>query len=256
MAGIHLHNLWKSFAVAGKEISVLCGLELTLDFSCITVVLGRSGCGKTTLLRMIAGLERCDEGSISLESSKDGSAEKRQDSYAGADASGFGLRLGMVFQEPRLMPWLTVWDNIIFGLKKVRGEESRIHRLFSLTGLEGYEKAYPHQLSGGMQQRAALARALACEPEYLLMDEPFAALDYFTRKAMQEELLRIRQEHGEGVLFVTHSIDEALALGQELVVLEDGVCKAGFDLKEYAYPRDLLSPDMIKAKKEIMEMLL
>lgn len=211
---------------------MLQGLDLDLDVSCITVILGRSGCGKTTFLRIVSGLEGYDSGTIQREGQ---------------------IKTGIVFQEPRLMPWLTVWQNIIFGLKRGEVDEDAIDGLIKMTGLTGFEKAYPSQLSGGMQQRAALARALSYDPSYILMDEPFAALDYFTRKLMQDELLRIQEKNKKGVLFVTHSIDEALTLGHRIVIFEDGGCKTVYDLRDHRYPRDLLSGEMIQIKKDIIE---
>ncbi len=232
IAGVRIRNLYKAFQVAGKHVQVFKGLELELDASRITVVLGRSGCGKTTLLRVVSGLETYDSGEICLED---------------------GIRLGIVFQEPRLMPWLNVRQNITFGLKKKEIDGEEIDGLIAMTGLDGFERAYPSQLSGGMQQRAALARALSHDPSYILMDEPFAALDYFTRKSMQDELLRIQQKNQKGVLFVTHSIDEALTLGHRIVVLEDGRCGMQLDLEDQPYPRELLSEDMIEIKKKIIK---
>lgn len=232
IAGVEIRDLYKTYKVADKEISVLKGLDLKLEVSCITVILGRSGCGKTTLLRLVSGLEDRDNGEIIFDGE---------------------IKTGIVFQEPRLMPWLNVWQNITFGLKKSRINEVEIEKLIQMTGLKGFERAYPSQLSGGMQQRTALARALSYDPSYILMDEPFAALDYFTRKAMQEELLRIQRENRKGVLFVTHSIDEALILGHRIVIMEDGKCKKEYDLMNQTYPRDLLSADMIEIKKDIIE---
>ena len=171
IAGIKIQNLHKTYEVPGRQVPVFYGLDLELDTSCITVVLGKSGCGKTTLLRLILGLEQYESGEI---------------------CSADGLKTGIVFQEPRLMPWLNVWQNITFGLKKKEIDVQKMEQLIAMTGLAGFEKAYPSQLSGGMQQRAALARALSCEPDYILMDEPFASLDHFTRKTMQDELLRIQ----------------------------------------------------------------
>ncbi|MBR2851880.1 MAG: ABC transporter ATP-binding protein, partial [Anaerotignum sp.] len=121
--------------------------------------------------------------------------------------------------------------------------------------LKGFEKAYPHQLSGGMQQRAAIARALAYEPSFIMMDEPFAALDYFTRDQMQKELLRLQQSRGASILFVTHSIDEALLLGHKIVVIEDGVVKREFFIDTDSGERDLLSPSFIDLKREIINEL-
>lgn len=226
---MRIRGLYKNYEVSGKTHPVLRNLNMEAPEQGITVVLGRSGCGKTTLLRMIAGLEPMDGGEI--------------------EGMGSG-KTGIIFQEPRLMPWLTVEANILFGVGK-EGRE-RLERLLSLTGLTGFEKAYPSQLSGGMQQRAALARALIYEPDFLLMDEPFAALDYFTRKQMQKELLTIQQEEKQGVLFVTHSIDEALTIGTKIVILEGGVCGREYDLSEVSYPRDMLSDEMIQIKKDII----
>lgn len=210
---------------------VLQNLDLCLDMNQITVVLGQSGCGKTTLLRIVAGLETADGGEVEFE-------EK--------------TKTGIMFQESRLMPWLNVRQNITFGLKKKEIREVVIDHLISMTGLRGFEGAYPSQLSGGMQQRTALARVLAYDAAYILMDEPFAALDYFTRKKMQDELLKIWQENQKGVLFVTHSIDEALVLGHRIVILEEGKRKKEYDLSNHWYPRDLLSADMIEIKKDII----
>ena len=150
------------------------------------------------------------------------------------------------------MPWLTVRQNILFGVPKKSQREEELLSLLSLTGLEKFSGAYPGQLSGGMQQRVALARALAYHASYLLMDEPFAALDYFTRQAMQQELLRIHKETAMGVLFVTHSIDEALVLGDRIIILEGGKMAASYDIDNHSYPRDLLAPDMIEIKRKIM----
>ncbi|MCI9106104.1 MAG: ATP-binding cassette domain-containing protein [Lachnospiraceae bacterium] len=199
---MRIRGLRKNYQVSGRCLEVLKGLDLDLADEGITVVLGRSGCGKTTLLRLIAGLETADWGEIT-----------------GGEMTDPG-KIGVIFQEPRLMPWLTVEKNILFGVKKKRQDRETLSYLLALTGLIGFEKARPFQLSGGMQQRVALARALAYEPDFLLMDEPFAALDYFTRTQMQQELLRIHQKENKGILFVTHSIEEALTLGTKIVILE------------------------------------
>ena len=233
---MEIQNLCKSYQVSGRKLDVLNQLDLNIDDHGITVILGRSGCGKTTLLRLIAGLEHADSGEI-----------------------GDVGKTGIIFQEPRLMPWLNVTDNILFGLpkseRKQKTEHAKLKHLIELTGLSGFEKAFPSQLSGGMQQRAALARALAYEPEYLLMDEPFAALDHFTRKQMQEELLKIHSEEKKGILFVTHSIDEAMTIGKKIVILEHGVCKKEYSLEHVSYPRDLLDGTLVELKKEIIQQI-
>ena len=153
------------------------------------------------------------------------------------------------------MPWLTVSKNITFGLQKqgINGEE--IEELLNLVGLKHFEKAYPDQLSGGMQQRVALARALAYDPSIILMDEPFAALDHFTREAMQNELIRIHQLKKKSIIFVTHSIEEAIAIGQNIFVVNEGNIHAQFNLEPYTYPRDVLSPALIEIKKDIIKKL-
>lgn len=234
-------DLKKGYQVSGRFLPVLKGLNLEVEEQGITVVLGRSGCGKTTLLRLIAGLEKADLGRIQWEEPKDDGLDGRT-----------GHKTGVIFQEPRLMPWLTVEKNILFG---VQNREQNLQPLLELTGLAGFEKARPSQLSGGMKQRAALARALAYEPDYLLMDEPFAALDYFTRAQMQQELLNIYKKQKKGILFVTHSIDEALTIGKKVVILEDGRCRSEYDLEAIPYPRDLFSENMGKIKREIVGQL-
>ena len=201
---IEIKGLCKSFQVEGRELEVLKQLDLSVPANEITVLLGRSGCGKTTLLRLIGGLDTDYTGTITTP-------------HSGTPA--------FVFQEARLMPWLTVSQNIAFGLKKKEIDPEKIHRLIHLTGLDGFADALPRQLSGGMQQRTALARALALDPEFILMDEPFAALDHFTREKMQQVLLQIHQTNRCGVLFVTHSIDEALAIADRIVILENHQAK-------------------------------
>lgn len=201
---IEISGLCKSFQVDGRKLEVLKNLNLSVPANEITVLLGRSGCGKTTLLRLIGGLDK---------------------DYTGNISTPHNTRPAFVFQEARLMPWLTVAQNIAFGLKKKDAKSEEIHRLISLTGLEGFADALPQQLSGGMQQRTALARALALNPGFILMDEPFAALDHFTREKMQQVLLDIHKQNRCGVLFVTHSIDEALAIADRIVILENHQAK-------------------------------
>ncbi len=159
-----------------------------------------------------------------------------------------------VFQEPRLMPWLSVRDNVQFGLKRSEIDPDDTRRILQTVGLTGFEKARPAQLSGGMQQRVALARALAYHPSFIMMDEPFAALDHFTREGMQRELLRVRRETDASILFVTHSIDEALTLADRIVLLSDGVIARDFAITP-PHPRDLLSDALIAARRDIMAAL-
>ena len=153
------------------------------------------------------------------------------------------------------MPWLTVWGNVTFGLEKREISRKKVEDIIATVGLTGFEKAYPSQLSGGMQQRTAIARALAYQPSFIMMDEPFAALDYFTREQMQRELLRVQQKQGSSILFVTHSIDEALILGHRIVVIENGLVKAEYQVPESAGDRNLLDDTFISLKRDIIKSL-
>lgn len=232
MTGMEMKGIEKTYEVGERRIPVLNGISLQIPKNQITVILGRSGCGKTTLLRLAGGLERADAGEIVFET---------------------GHKTTFVFQEPRLMPWLNVWDNVKFGLKKKEYDHELVQSVIELVGLGGFEKAYPSQLSGGMQQRAAIARALAYQPSFILMDEPFAALDYFTREQMQKELLRLQRKQKMSIVFVTHSIDEALLLAHKIVVIEEGRIKAEFFL-EMNEERNLLEPKLIEMKKDIIKL--
>lgn len=171
-------------------------------------VVGASGCGKTTLLRLLAGLEQPSEGTVSLD---------------GAAVTAPSRKIGVVYQNDRLLPWRSVRKNISLGLElgKERGPQGAddVDALIDLVGLSDFERHYPYQLSGGMRQRANLARALATDPQLLLLDEPFAALDAQTRELMQMELLRIWDERRKTVMFITHQIDEAVFLSDRVVVL-------------------------------------
>jgi len=205
-------------------------INLNIAIDRITVLVGISGCGKTTLLRIMCGLESADKGAVYIPD---------------------GIKIGMVFQEPRLMPWLTTWKNITFGQRALARD--KVQALIEMTGLTGFEQAYPRQLSGGMQHRVSLARALAYDPDMILMDEPFAALDYFTRGAMQKELIRIHTISRKGIMFVTHNIDEALLLGRRIVVLGNKTVKKQYDLTAFEYPRNVSSAPLIQMKQDILD---
>ena len=226
---IEILNLSKHFFINGKRIDVLKELNLSIKKDKITVILGRSGCGKTTLLRLIAGLEGVSLGEIKF---------KEQ------------AKIGFVFQEPRLMPFLNVYENIVFALKKNEIDEAKIDRLISMIGLNDFKFAAVSQLSGGMSSRVSLARVLACEANLILMDEPFAALDAFTRASMQAEILKLQA--GKTIIFVTHNVDEALYLADEIILLEKGGMKSNYDLSNLAKPRDLLCDELINLKRKIL----
>jgi len=192
----------------GVPTRALAATDLDVAENDFITILGPSGCGKSTLLRIVAGLDRQTEGEVRLD---------------GRSIEGPGADRGMVFQSYTLFPWLTVLDNVCFGLRErglPRAEQVERARAFiGKVGLGGFERHYPKQLSGGMQQRTALARALANEPRILLMDEPFGALDHQTRELMQELLLGIWEAQKKTVLFVTHDIDEAVFMGSRVVVM-------------------------------------
>jgi len=201
-------QVWKSFkTLAGEPVQALADVSLTVLENRFVSLLGPSGCGKTTLLRMINGLIRPDRGSIQV---------------SGAPPKP-GPHTSLVFQSFRLIPWQTVRDNVAFGLtiaglpRKDRHE--RADRYLALVGLQRFADSYPGQLSGGMKQRAALARALATDPEILLMDEPLASLDAQSRELLQIELMRIWAQRKGVVLFVTHSVDEAILLADQVVLM-------------------------------------
>jgi NitT/TauT family transport system ATP-binding protein len=205
-AKVRLRGLTKAFTVRGRRVDALDGIDLDIQSGEFLCIVGPSGCGKTTLLRILAGLEQQTTGTIDVS----------------RDMAGRPLN-SMVFQEQSIFPWLSVRDNVAFGLKaqgKGRMERYRIVEPYiRKVGLSGFEDALPHQLSGGMKQRVSIARAFATDPEMLLMDEPFAALDEQTKLILQAELLRIWDELRKTVVYVTHSIDEAIVLADRILVM-------------------------------------
>lgn len=228
MNTLKIKNLCKNYNVNNSEIKVLKDVTLEINTNEITVILGVSGCGKTTLLRTIGELEKLTSGEILKPEGK----------------------IGFVFQEPRLMPWLNVTKNITFGVKFM--DKIDISQVVNTVKLNGFENAYPNQLSGGMQQRVSLARALVYKPSMILMDEPFAALDYFTRLDMQQELISVWKETNCGILFVTHSIEEAMAIGQNIIILENGKIKKEYKLDTAHKERNIDDSNFLEIKKDII----
>ncbi len=191
-----------------RDLLALEDVSLTIHNQEFVCIVGPSGCGKTTFLNVVAGLLPCEEGSLAID---------------GRMLEGPGTDRAMVFQNASLLPWRTVFDNVLFGMqlhKKFTAEEmrTRAQEFISMVGLKGTENQYPSELSGGMQQRVNLARALATDADILLMDEPFASLDAQTREFMQDELLKIWRRSGKTVLFITHQIDEAVFLADRVFV--------------------------------------
>ena len=228
---IKTENISKSFIVDNKKINVINNINFESADDSITIILGKSGCGKTTFLRLLSGLEKADSGMVIIENN---------------------AKISIVFQEPRLMPWLNVFDNITFGMAKENKNNDNIYELINMIGLSEFSKAYPYQLSLGMMQRVSIARALANDGDIILMDEPFASLDYFTRESLQNEIINIYKKNKKSIIFVTHSIDEALILGSKIIIFENGNIKKEYDLSDKDYKRNILSNEFIEIKKDIL----
>ena len=205
---LEIRNLTKTFSTEDGEMMALEDVSIEVKPAEFLCIIGPSGCGKTTLLRMVAGLDHPSSGEIILD---------------GKEVKGPSPDRGMVFQEFSLFPWRTVIKNVTFGLEIQGIEKKEQYRIaekyIELVGLQGFENHYPYELSGGMKQRVAIARALATEPSILLMDEPFGSVDAQTRNILQEELLEIWKRTKKTVLFVTHSVDEAVYLADRVAVM-------------------------------------
>jgi sulfonate transport system ATP-binding protein len=211
---ISIRSLSKSYSIpGGKNVQALCDCSLDIVCGSFTVFIGKSGSGKTTLLKLIAGLEQPDAGVVEFFSEQNG---------------GTVPKLGFMFQDPRLLPWLTVEQNLAlaFPLAKSKAEKTTVHneitRILSLTGLITRAASLPHELSGGMAQRVALARCLCRNPDILLLDEPLCSLDMFTRLHLRNELEKLRQQLGLTVILVTHDIEDAVFFGDRIFLLNEG----------------------------------
>jgi NitT/TauT family transport system ATP-binding protein len=245
-AAINIAGVRKEYASAAGRVLALDGIDLAIapgEFICIV---GPSGCGKSTLLRILAGLDHQTSGTITV------------------DAAGWSVQNAMVFQESGLFPWMSVEANVGFGLmtRSVPAAEAatRVDAALKLVGLTKFRRHYPHQLSGGMRQRSAIARAFVTDPAMLLMDEPFAALDAQNRVILQAELVRIWERTGKTVIYITHSIEEALLLGDRCVLMtaQPGRIKEIINVP-FQHPRDLIAlsaaPDFGKLKLDIWRVL-
>ncbi|WP_310828946.1 ABC transporter ATP-binding protein [Paenibacillus pedocola] len=229
---------------SGHKVEALKEVNLDILPGTFVSIIGPSGCGKTTLMRLIAGLDECAAGEITLD---------------GARISGTHHERGYVFQQANLFPWITIRQNIAAGLKarKVYKENrSKPDEYLDMVGLQGFGNAYPHQVSGGMAQRASLARALINEPKVLMLDEPLGALDAFTRMNLQDELLRLWRLRGTTMILVTHDVDEAVYLSDRIVIMS---ARPG-QIKEIVevgmeHPRDRGSSEFIRLRSKILEIL-
>ena len=237
-----LKNLSKHYEVKGEKLEVLNDITLTIAPGEFVSIVGSSGCGKSTLLRLVIGLEDDYQGEILLD---------------GQRIVGTSLNRGIVFQEHRLFPWLTVEQNIALGLQNSDLTEGQkrmtVREHVELVGLSGFEKAHPYQLSGGMSQRVAIARALVNRPEILLLDEPFGALDALTRAHLQQELHRIWQREGITMVLVTHDVEEAIYLGDKVVVMEPRPGRIRRIVPvELAHPRDRAGFSFASVKESVL----
>ncbi|MES2932507.1 MAG: ABC transporter ATP-binding protein [Pseudomonadota bacterium] len=241
-ATLEINHLSKQYQVKGKNLPVLDNISLSIKPGEFVSIVGSSGCGKSTLLRLVIGLENDYQGDILLDGNR---------------ILGTSLQRGIVFQEHRLFPWLTVEQNVAMGLLNATGSEQEksavVQEHIALVGLKGFESAYPHQLSGGMSQRVAIARALVNRPEVLLLDEPFGALDALTRKHLQQELQRIWEQEGITMILVTHDVEEAVYLGDRVVVMlpRPGRIKRIVDVG-LAHPRERSSAAFTAIKDDVL----
>ncbi|MBU8545950.1 MULTISPECIES: ABC transporter ATP-binding protein [Roseomonadaceae] len=238
---LDIQGVGKTYVLNDSRIEALRDANLTVKKGEFVCLIGASGCGKSTLLRIVAGFEAPSAGQALMW---------------GKPIAGPAPDRGMVFQDYGLFPWLSVRENIGFGPAS-RGRpkaevRDTVERFISLIGLTRFADAYPHQLSGGMKQRVAIARVLANDAEVVLMDEPFGALDAMTRERLQDELLELWQRTGLTVLFVTHSIEEAIFLSDRVVVMEPGPGRiASAHQVELPRPRDVASPEFNEVRREL-----
>ena len=243
---LKLSNISKTFtSEKGEKIESLSSISFDIENEEFICLLGPSGCGKTTLLRIIAGLDQASTGTVEL---------------GGTLIDRPNPQLAMIFQEYSLYPWRTVVANIGFGLeiRKVPAEErdAIVKKYVEIVGLKGFENSYPYELSGGMRQRVAVARALAVDPEILLMDEPFGALDAQTRNLLQHELLEIWEKTKKTILFVTHSVDEAVFMADRIVVLTPRpgrICEV--IPVECTRPRDRTGVEFAKVRRHVLDLI-
>ncbi|MCB2185184.1 MAG: ABC transporter ATP-binding protein [Deltaproteobacteria bacterium] len=244
---LELREVKKSFPgeEPGSAAAIIDGVSLSIPTGRFVALVGPSGCGKTTLLRIVAGLEKATAGEILLD---------------GQPMARHPERVGMVFQQYALFPWRTAQKNIETGLE-IKGvpaaERRRAAREYvAAFGLEGAENRYPHQLSGGMQQRVAIARTLIMEPRVVLMDEPFGSLDSQTRNSLQEFLLKVWQQRGDTIIFVTHNVDEAVFLADDIAVFSPRPARlvGSFPVNE-PRPRDRTSPACNAIRRQVLGLL-
>ena len=239
---LQLRHVGKTYGIDGQDLRVLDAIDLDVEAGSFLSIVGPSGCGKSTLLRLIVGLDPDYEGTIAL---------------AGKPVVGTSLDRGIVFQDHRLLPWMTLQQNIGLalinsGMKDAERRE-RTADLINLVGLRGFETVFPHQLSGGMAQRAAIARGLVTNPQVLWLDEPLGALDALTRVRLQDELLRIWETERITMILVTHDVEEAVYLGSRVLVMHPGPGRIAADIEiPLSYPRDRASHEFTDVRRRVL----
>lgn len=241
---LDIRGVSHAFDLGKTSLPVLNKVDLQLKAGESVALLGPSGCGKSTLLRLIAGLETPLQGQLLADGQAIGAPNPER---------------VLMFQDPTLYPWRTVWDNVALGLQARRllsQEHARVDAAIATVGLQEFRNAYPHQLSGGMAQRAALARALVNEPRLLLLDEPLGKLDSLTRITMQSELIRLWQARRYSSLLVTHDVEEALLLCDRVLVFSPRPARIIAELKlDLHYPRHRDEPELVRLRQEAMQLL-
>ncbi len=238
---LKIKNLSKSFIVSGRRIEVLKDINLTIQEGEFVVIVGHSGCGKSTLLKIVAGLEMADSGLVTIDEE---------------EIKEPNMKSSMIFQEHRLFPWLTIEKNVALGLKKVTKEEvkEKVDYYLKLVKLSDFKRAYPRQLSGGMSQRAAIARSLITKPKILLLDEPFGALDALTKMELQTEVKKIWLSEKNTMIMVTHDIEEAVYLADRIIVMSSAPGQIKDIIKvELGSQRDRGSAEFAAIKKKIYD---
>lgn len=231
--------------LSDKEFKVLANINLEFEDGEMVCILGPSGCGKSTLLRIIAGFDKASSGSVLID---------------GKSINGPSSDHIFVYQQSALLPWMTVEQNVGLGLQDIEDEserEEKILEYIDMVELSGFESRYPYELSGGMQRRVELARALAVDPKTLFMDEPFTGLDFLTHMRMREEVVMMHMFTGKSVIFVTHDIDDALVMGDRIVILSGRPAEVKLNRKlDYPHPRKITKePELVELRKEIFFML-